>query len=119
MIEPKLYTAVFKGKQHTLTAREFSNLIGVSLSFISARMINARAEGHDNPIQYAVDEAERLKSEGKIKILNRSPARISPADSIRMKKEARFKAGIQSISDKFLYPVGVEVIGKREGYLIT
>ena len=49
--------------------------------------------------------------------LHKSPARISPSDSIRMKKEARFKEGIQSISDKFLYPVGVEVIGKREWYL--
>ena len=118
-IEPKLHTAVFNGKKHTLTTRLFSKIIGRSVSFVSERMLKAEAEGIESPMQYAINESERLIKAGKVKILNRSPARISPADSIRMKKEARFKAGIQSITDKFLYPVGVQVIGKREGYLIT
>ena len=117
MIEPRLFTAKFEGKQHTLSTRDFSKLIGRSVSFVSARMISARAEGIENQMQYAIDESERLLAAGKVKIIDRSTSRMSPVDSKRMKKEERFKDGIKSIMDSFLYPVGVEVILKREGWL--
>ena len=115
--EPRIYTAVFKDKEYTLSMKSFGKLIGRSVSFISARMSKAEVDGIKQTMQYAVDESERLISEGKVKIVDRSPARMSSGDSIRMKKEARFKLGIQSISDRFLYPVGVDVILKRERHL--
>ena len=112
--EPRIYTAIYKEKQHTLSTKSFGKLIGRSVSFLSARMSKAECEGIEQTMQYAIDESERIISEGKVKIVDRSPARISSGDSIRMKKEARFKLGIKSISDRFLYPIGVEVISKRE-----
>ena len=114
MIEPKLFTATFDGKEHTLSAKDFSKLIGRSLSFVSARMMSARSEGIDEVMQYAVDESLRLLAAGKVKIVDRSTSRMSPVDSKRMKKEERFKDGIKSVMDRFLYPSSVEVIGKRE-----
>ena len=117
MIEPKLFTATFDGKQHTLSTRDFSKLIGRSVSFVSACMMSARSEGINDVMQYAIDESARLLAAGKVKIVYISTSRMSPVDSKRMKKEERFKDGIKSIMDSFLYPVGVEVILKREGWL--
>ena len=112
--EPRIYTAVFKNKEYTLSMKSFGKLIGRSVSFLSARMSKAEAEGIEQKMQYAIDESERIISEGKVKIVDRSPARMSSGDSIRMKKEARFKLGIQAMTNRFLYPVDVEIVIKRE-----
>ena len=110
---PKQHTAVYNGKEYTLSAKLFAKLIGRSQSFVHSRLSVAEVRGHKNAMEYAIAESEKCRQESAVKVITKS-TRMPNTDNSRAKKQERYLEDKKHLVNAFLYPKNCELQEKRE-----